>query len=124
MITLSWMLLTVLTSLFKSKCQLEAESVAFRHEVVVVRRQMRGRVRLANLNRLVIAIVQPETVIRWHCAGCWLKVIFSHRLDFYSAAYSSAVIGYFGFRGEFQEMSGLVSKKDWTNGPGLPCPSQ
>ena len=54
-----------------------------RHQVVVLRRQVRGRVRLTNFDRLflvqlyrwfpsilrVLAIVQPETVIRWHRAG-------------------------------------------------------
>jgi hypothetical protein len=59
------------------------ENVALRHQLVVLRRQVRGRVRLTNLDRLVLvqlyrwfpsilkvlAIVQPETVIRWHRAG-------------------------------------------------------
>jgi len=72
-----------LTSAFKSKCRLEAENVALRHQVVVLRRQARGRIRLTNFDRLVLvqlyhwfpsvlrvlAIVQPETVIRWHRAG-------------------------------------------------------
>ena len=83
MIALLWLLLIILASPFKSKCQLEAENVALRHQVVVLRRQTRGRVRLRNLDRLflvqlyrwfpsilrVLAIVQPETVIRWHRAG-------------------------------------------------------
>jgi hypothetical protein len=83
MIPLFWVLLAVLASPFKSKCQLEAENVALRHQVVVLRRQLRGRVRLRNRDRLfllqlyrwfpsilkVTAIVQPETVIRWHRAG-------------------------------------------------------
>jgi transposase InsO family protein len=83
MISLLWLLLTVLTSPFKSKCQLEVENVALRHQVVVLRRQTRGRVHVTNLDRLflvqlyrwfpsvlqVLAIVQPETVIRWHRAG-------------------------------------------------------
>jgi transposase InsO family protein len=83
MIALLWLLLTILASPFKSKCQLEAENVALRHQVAVLRRQVRGRVRLTNLDRLVLvqlyrwfpsilkilAIVQPETVIRWHRAG-------------------------------------------------------
>ena len=83
MIALLLLLLAILASPFKSKCQLEAENVALRHQVVVLRRQVRGRVRLTNLDRLflvqlyrwfpsiltVLAIVQPETVIRWHRAG-------------------------------------------------------
>jgi len=83
MIALLSLLLAILASPFKSKCKLEAENVALRHQVVVLRRQVRGRVRLSNLDRLVLvqlfcwfppilkvlAIVQPETVIRWHRAG-------------------------------------------------------
>jgi hypothetical protein len=88
MISLLWLLLAILASPFKSKCQLEAENVALRHQVVVLRRQVRGQIRLTNLDRLVLvqlyrwfpsilkilAIIQPETVIRWHRAGfrsCW-----------------------------------------------------
>ena len=83
MIALFWLLLAILALPFKSKCQLEAENVALRHQVVVLRRQVRARVRLTNFDRLflvqlyrlspsilrVLAIVQPETVIRWHRAG-------------------------------------------------------
>jgi hypothetical protein len=45
--------LATLASPFKSKCQLEVENVALRHPVVVLRRQMRGRVRVytENLDR-------------------------------------------------------------------------
>ena len=57
--------------------------MALRHQVMVLRRQARGRIRLTNLDRLllvqlyrwfpsilrVLAVVQPETVIRWHRAG-------------------------------------------------------
>ena len=83
MIPLLWLLLAILASPFKSKRQLEAENVALRHQVVVLRRQVRGRVGLTNFDRLflvqlycwfpsilrVLAVVQPETVIRWHRAG-------------------------------------------------------
>jgi hypothetical protein len=83
MITLLWLLLALLVSPFKSKRQLEAENVALRHQIVVLRRQVHGRVRLTNLDRLflvqlcrwfpsilgVLAIVQPETVIRRQWAG-------------------------------------------------------
>jgi len=83
MIALLWLLLAILVSPFKSKGQLEAENVALRHQVVVLRRQVRGRVQLTNFDRLflvqlyrwfpsilkALAIVQPETVIRWHRAG-------------------------------------------------------
>jgi hypothetical protein len=41
MIALLWLLWS---SPFKSKCQLEAENVALRHQVIVLRRQVHGRV--------------------------------------------------------------------------------
>jgi hypothetical protein len=83
MIALLWLIVAALASPLKSKCQLEVENVALRHQVMVLRRQARGRMRLTNLDRLflvqlyrwfpsilkVLAIVQPETVIRWHRAG-------------------------------------------------------
>jgi hypothetical protein len=46
MISLLWLLWSILSSPFKSKCQFEAENVALRHQVIVLRRQVRGRVRL------------------------------------------------------------------------------
>ena len=83
MIALLWLLLAILALPFKSKCQLEAENAALRHQVMVLRRQARSRVQLTNFDRLflvqlyhwfpsimrVLAIIQPETVIRWHRTG-------------------------------------------------------
>jgi transposase InsO family protein len=83
MIPLLGLLLAILASPFRSKGQLAAENMALRHQVIVLRRQARGRIRLTNLDRLflvqlyrwfppilqVLTIVQPETVIRWHRAG-------------------------------------------------------
>jgi hypothetical protein len=73
----------VLAAAFKSKSQLEAENAVLRHQLIVLRRQVRGRVQLTNLDRLllvqlyrwfpsllrVVAVVQPQTVVRWHRAG-------------------------------------------------------
>jgi hypothetical protein len=44
--------LTILASPFKSKIPLEAENAALRHQLVVLRRKVRGRVRLTNNDRL------------------------------------------------------------------------
>ena len=44
-------ILAVLASLFKSKIRLEAENAALRHQLIVLRRNMRGRVRLTNHDR-------------------------------------------------------------------------
>ena len=75
--------LAVLVSPFKSKSRLEAENAALRHQLAMLRRKVRGRVRLTNDDRLfliqlyrwfpsilkVITIVRPETLVRWHRAG-------------------------------------------------------
>ncbi len=61
---------------FKSKIRLEAENTALRHQLIVLRRQVRGRVRLRKKDRLlfvqlyrwfpsilkVLTIVRPETL--------------------------------------------------------------
>ena len=76
-------LLSVLASPFKSKSRLEAENAALRHQLIVLRRKMHGRVRLTNNDRWffiqlyrwfpsvlqVITIVRPETLVRWHRVG-------------------------------------------------------
>ena len=79
MIGLLCFALAVLASPFKSKLRLEAENAALRHQLIVLRRKLRGRVRLANSDRWffvqlyrwfpsilqVLAIIRPETLI--HC---------------------------------------------------------
>jgi hypothetical protein len=83
MIGLLRFLLAVLTSPFKSRLRLEAENAALRHQLMVLRRRLHGRVRLTNHDRWfliqlyrwfpsilqVLAIIQPETLVRWHRAG-------------------------------------------------------
>jgi hypothetical protein len=75
--------LAALASPFKSRIRLEADNAALRHQVIVLRRKLRGRVRLTNHDRwffvrlyrwfpsilTVITIVRPETLVRWHRAG-------------------------------------------------------
>jgi hypothetical protein len=51
MMALARFFLTVLASLFKSKSRLEAENAALRHQLIVLRRKVQGRVRLANNDR-------------------------------------------------------------------------
>src|SRR5664279_287120 len=72
--------LAVLASPFKSKIRLEAENAVLLHQLIVLRRRVRGRVRLSNNDRWfliqlyrwfpsilqVLTIVQPETLVRWH----------------------------------------------------------
>ena len=72
-----------MTAQFKSKSRLEAENAALRHQLIVLRRKVPGRVRLTNHDRWfliqlyrwfpailhVVNIVQPETLVRWHRTG-------------------------------------------------------
>src|SRR6478736_7628056 len=83
MIALLCFVLTVFVSPFKSKSRLEAENAALRYQLIVLRRKMRGRIRLTNSDRLfliqlyrwfpsvlkVITVIRPETLVRWHRAG-------------------------------------------------------
>ena len=76
-------ILGVLALPLKSKIRIEAENAALRHQVLVLRRQVRGRVHLANFDRLslvqlyqwcpsisrALTSVEPKTVVRWHRAG-------------------------------------------------------
>jgi len=72
-----------LVSPFKSKSRLGAENAALRREVIILRREVRGRVHLTNGDRFffvqlyrwfpsvlnIITIIRPETLVRWHRAG-------------------------------------------------------
>jgi hypothetical protein len=51
MMGLPCFVLAVLASLFKSKIRLEAENAALRHQLIVLRRKLRGCVRLTNHDR-------------------------------------------------------------------------
>jgi hypothetical protein len=51
MFALLCFVLAALASPFKSKSRLEAENVALRHQLIVLRRQVRGRVRLTDHDR-------------------------------------------------------------------------
>ena len=73
----------VLAAPLKSKSRLEAENAALRHQLIVLRRKVKGRVRLTNNDRMffiqlyrwfpsilqVLAVIRPETLVRWHRAG-------------------------------------------------------
>lgn len=77
------LMLAFLASLVKSRAQLEAEILVLRQQVNVLRRRMPRRPALTNIDRPlfvwlyqwfpstvdVLAIVRPETVIRWHRLG-------------------------------------------------------
>ena len=83
MVALLFFLLALLTSPFKAKSRLEAENTALRHQLAVLRRKVRGRLEFTNGDRWffvqlyrwfpsilqAIAIIRPETLVRWHRAG-------------------------------------------------------
>jgi transposase InsO family protein len=77
------LILGVLTSLFKSRAKLEAEILVLRQQINVLRRRAPKRPHFNNTDRFLfvwlyhwfpsvlgaIAIVRPETIIRWRRAG-------------------------------------------------------
>src|SRR5262249_4824648 len=83
MVALLFFLLRLLLSPFRSISRLEAENAALRHQLIVLQRQVRGRVQFTNSDRLfflqlyrwfpsivkAMTIIRPETLVRWHRAG-------------------------------------------------------
>src|SRR4030081_2750668 len=83
MIALIRFVLALLPSPFKSKSRLKAENVVLRHQLIVLRRKVRGRAQPTNNDRWflvqmyrwfpsilkVVTIFQPETLVRWHRGG-------------------------------------------------------
>ncbi len=83
MIGLLCFVVAVLASPIKAKIRLAAENAALRHQLVVLRRQLKGRARLTNDDRWffvqlyrwfpsilpALMIIRPETLLRWHRAG-------------------------------------------------------
>src|SRR5512143_3995917 len=73
----------VLVSPFKTRARLEAEIVLLRHQLNVLRRRVPSKPKLAVADRLLfvwlyrlfpavlnaVAIVQPDTIVRWHRTG-------------------------------------------------------
>ena len=76
-------LLLVARSKLKSRARLEAENIVLRQQVIVLSRKARSRLRLRNIDRLIlvwmyrlfptilnaITVIKLETVIRWHRRG-------------------------------------------------------
>ena len=83
MTDLFWLILGILASLVKTRAELEAENLVLRQQINVLRRRKPKRPTLTNVDRLLfvwlycwfpstagaLAIVRPETIIRWHRAG-------------------------------------------------------
>src|SRR5215510_2690495 len=76
-------LLATLSSIFRSRTAMALENLALRHQIGVLQRSARKRLKLTSRDRLLwiclsrlwsdwrsaLAIVKPETVIAWHRAG-------------------------------------------------------
>ena len=72
-----------LIGLFRSRASLEAENLVLRHQLNILRRRSPKKPTFGNVDRLVLsglyrwspniqgalAIIKPETLIRWHRAG-------------------------------------------------------
>jgi hypothetical protein len=83
MIELLRLILHIVTSLLKPRAKLAAEILVLRKQINVLRRQVSKRPQLNNADRFLlvwlyrwfpsvldaIAIVRPETIIRWHRGG-------------------------------------------------------
>src|SRR5215207_3277989 len=83
MMDLFRLILGVMASLFKSRAKLEAEILILRQQINVLRRRAPKRPYLNNTDRCLfvwlyrwfpcvlgaVAIVRPETIVRWHRAG-------------------------------------------------------
>src|SRR5690349_24691480 len=83
MIALIRLLFALLATPFRSKSVLEAENAALRQQILVLRRKLRGRVKLSNGDRLffvwlyrlfpsitrAMLIIRPDTLVRWHRAS-------------------------------------------------------
>ena len=77
------LLWSLFLGLFRSRASLEAENLALRQQIIVLRRTAPKRLHFNVLDRLIfvglyrlfpdlrdaLAVVRPETVIRWHRAG-------------------------------------------------------
>jgi putative transposase len=78
-----FLLFAFLRSWFQSRLQLQAEIIALRHQVIVLRRSQKGRAHLVATDRVLwvwlsklwsgwrsaLLVVRPETVISWHRKG-------------------------------------------------------
>jgi hypothetical protein len=79
-------------STFRTRVDLQLEVAGLRHQVEVLQRDQRSRVRLTRLDRALwvllyrlwsrrldaVAIVKPETVVRWHPSQTWLTFLRNH----------------------------------------------
>ena len=88
MIVLLCFVMTVLASPFKSKSRLEAENAVLRHQLIVMRRKVKGRVRLTNNDRWFLI-----QLYRWFPSICRSLRSSSLRPSFGGIVQAFAVTG-------------------------------
>ena len=107
MIAVILFVLTILALPFKSKIRLEAENAALWQQLIVLQRRMKGRATLTNSDRWffvqlyrwfptilnVLAIIRPETLVRWHRTGFSLLLAFEITATSRRTASSSGAAG-------------------------------
>ena len=83
MLDLCKLIVGTVTDLLRSRAMLQAEILLLRQQINVLRRANPKRLRFASIDRLILggicrllpkmydalAIVRPDTVVRWHRAG-------------------------------------------------------
>jgi transposase InsO family protein len=83
MLDLCRLIVALVIDLFRPRAAMEAEILVLRQQIIVLRRGRPGRVPLSAVDRMVLgwvcqlfpktrealAIVRPDTVVRWHRAG-------------------------------------------------------
>src|ERR1700724_277181 len=65
MIALIWFVLAILASPFKSKSRLDAGNAVLRHQLMVLRRKVRGRAQLTNTHRWFFAQMYQWLLRSW-----------------------------------------------------------
>ena len=148
MIGLLCFALSVLASPFKSKLRLEAENTVLRHQLIVLKRKVQGRVRLTNHDRWffiqlyrwfpsilkVLTIIRPETLVRWHRAGFrgywrWQsrpwggrpQIDTELRVLIQRMSMENALWGAPRIHGELRKLGFQVAQSSVANGMDRPC---
>src|SRR5262245_45897579 len=83
MLDLSWVIFKTVVDLFRPRAALGAEMLVLRQQIIVLRRGKPGRLPFSTVDRVLLgwvchlvpkacgalAIVRPDTVVRWHRLG-------------------------------------------------------
>src|SRR5712691_8882456 len=89
MLAILHLLVMFVADIFKSRRRLEAENLFLRHQLNIALRQAPPRLRLRGSDRALLVwmtrlwpsligaaqVVQPETILRWHCAGARKSIV-------------------------------------------------